>query len=140
MAGNLGNLAADLAFAILNPLPSNGSTSPLRLKTSILWRTKRLISNSSHLLTLSWEVSALGFLLNLISLESPTLAVSTDPIMEMTGNLVEYQGSLPTYGMPFLFSCSSLIIAYKVALMDAPIRLQLFNQDDSADSIVFYED
>lgn len=137
MAGNLQNLAVDLALAISNPLPSSGATSPLRLKTSILWRKRRLVSNSSHLLSLAWEQSGLGFLLNLIALESPTLAVSTDPIFQITGDLVEYQGGLPTYGMPSLFSCSNLIMAYKVALMDNPIRIQVFNQDDSSDSIIF---
>jgi hypothetical protein len=137
MAGNLHDLGVELGVAMLNPLPSTGATSALNLKTSLFWRTKRLVSNSSHLLTLQWEVSALGLALNMIALESPSIAVSTDPIWQMTGNLVAFLGSLPTYGMPYLFSCSGLIVAYKVALMDSPIRMQLFNLDDSSDSIIF---
>lgn len=140
MAGNLRDLGAALGVAMLNPLPSNGSTSPLRIKTSIFWREKRLISNSSHLLSLDWECSGLGLALNMIALESPTLSVSTDPIWQITTNLVEFLGVLPTYGMPYLFRCSGLIIAYKVALMDAPIRIQWFNQDDSDDSLMFLEE
>lgn len=137
MAGNLHDLGVDLGVAMLNPLPSIGATSPLHLKTSIFWRKRRLISNSSHSLLLQWEVSGLGLALNLIALESPSIAVSTDPIFQMTGDLVAFLGGLPTYGMPYLFSCSGLIVAYKVALMDSPIRIQLFNQEDSTDSIIF---
>ncbi len=140
MAGNLRDMSADWAAAMVNPLPSNGSTSPLQIKTSIFWRQKRLISNSSHLLTLAWECTGLGLALNLILLESPTLSVSTDAITEITTNLVEFLGPLPTFGMPYLFRCSGLIIAYKVALMDAPVRMQLFNQNDSDDSVILFED
>jgi hypothetical protein len=75
----------------------------------------------------------------MIALESPTLSVSTDPIWQTTGNLVEFLGPLTTFGMPYLFRYTGLIIAYKVALMAAPIRIQLFNQDDSDDSIIFFE-
>jgi len=139
MAGNLESLALDLATAMLNPFPSDGLTSNLHLKTSIHWQKKRLISNSSHLLLLNWECEGLGFLLNLIALESPTMSVSTDPILSITGNLAEFQGRLPTFGMPFLFRCTSLIMAYPVALMVAPLHIQFFNQNDSDDSIVFFE-
>lgn len=140
MDANLSQWALSLRAAMINPLPSDGSIMPLQLKTSIGWNKKRLVSNSSHMLSLSWESAGLAFLLNMILLESPTLSVSTDPILSMTCDLVEYQGSLPNYGMPSLFRCSNLIIAYKVALMASPIRIQLFNQDDSNDSIVFFED
>ena len=140
MAGNLHDLATDMAAALVSPLPSSGSTSPLLLKTSIFWRRNRLISNSSHLLSLAWECSGLGLALNMIALESPTLSVSTDPIWQTTGSLVEFLGPLPSFGMPYLFRYTGLIIAYKVALMDAPVRMQLFNQDDSGDSIIFFED
>jgi len=139
MAGNLQALAIDLQLALASPFPSSGSTLPLRLKTSLFYQQRRLVSNSSHLLTLAWEQSGLGFQLNLISLESPTLPVSTDPIMQLTCNLVAYLGSLPTYGMPSLFACTSLIVAYKVALMAAPVKLTLFNLDDSSDSIEFQD-
>jgi len=139
MAGNLQNLALDLRLALASPFPSNGSTSPLRQKTSLFYQQKRLASNSSHLLTLAWEQSGSGFQLNLISLESPTLSVSTDPIMQLTCDLVAYQGSLPTYGMPSLFACTNLIIAYKAALMAAPVKLTLFNLDDSSDAIEFHD-
>lgn len=139
MAGNLQNLAVDLGAALSSPFPSDGSTSPLRLKTSIFYRERRLISNSSHSLTLAWEQSGLGLALNMILLESPTIAVSTDPTIQITCNLAAYLGSLPTYGMPSLFSCTGLIIAYKVALMVSPVRIQFFNQDDSSDSIIFFE-
>lgn len=140
MDGSLQEMGVSLAAAMVSPFPSDGSTIPLLLRTSMLWREKRLISSSSHLISFSWSVAALGFLLSMITLESPTIAVSTDPITEMTGNLVEYQASLPTYGTPSFFRCTSLIIAYKVALMGAPLRLQLFNLLDSDDSIIFLED
>lgn len=139
MDANLRQLSLSLAVAMASPFPSDGSTSPLRLKTSIFWRERRLISNSSHLLSLAWECTGLGLALNLIMLESPTIAVSTDPIVQITTNLVEFQGPLPFYGMPYLFVCSGLIVAYKVALMDSPIRMQLFNQDDSDDSMILIE-
>jgi hypothetical protein len=76
----------------------------------------------------------------MIALESPTLSVSTDPILQTTCNLVEFLGPLPTYGMPYLFRCTGLILAYKEALMVAPLRIQLFNQLDSDDSIIMFED
>jgi len=137
MAGNLQTLSLDLQTALASPFPSSGSTSPLRLRTSILWQKRRLVSSSSHLLILGWEQTGLGFQLNMILVESPTLSVSTDPILQMTCDLVGYQGGLPTYGTPSLFACINLIIAYKVALMASPVRIQLFNQDDSSDSIIF---
>jgi len=140
MAGNLRDMGADWGVAMLNPLPSNGLTSPLQVKTSLFWRQKRLISNSSHSLLFNWECSGLGLALNTIALESPTMSVSTDPIVQITCNLVEFLGSLPTFGMPYLFRCSGLIIAYKEALMDAPVRIQLFNQLDFDDSIILFED
>jgi hypothetical protein len=140
MVGNLNSLSLDLATAMLDPLPSNGSTSPLQIRTSLFWREKRLVSNSSHLLSLAWECTGLGLALNMIALESPTIAVSSDPIWQLTCNLVEFLGPLPTFGMPYLFRCSGLILAYKVALMVNPLRIQLFNLDDSDDSIVLFED
>lgn len=140
MAGNLRDMGAAWGVAMLNPLPSDGSTSLLRVKTSILWNGKRLVSNSSHTLLFNWECSGLGFLLNMIAVESPTLVVSTDPVMQLTCNLSEFQGPLPTYGMPYLFRCTGLIIAWAAALITPPIRMQLFNQDDSTDSIMLIED
>lgn len=140
MAGNLGTMALDLAAAMVSPFPSNGSTSPLPVKTSIVSSEKRLVSNSSHLLLFNWECSGLGFLLNMIILESPTMSVSTDPILQITTNLVEFQGVLPTYGMPYLFRCTGLILAFKVALLAAPVQIHWFNQIDSGDSLIFYED
>ena len=140
MAGNLADMAASWALAMLNPLPSDGLTSPLQVKTSLFWRERRLISNSSHTLLFNWECSGLGLALNMIAVESPLLSVSTDPILQTTCNLVEYLGSLPIYGMPYLFRCTGLILAYKVALMDAPLRIQLYNQLDSGDSIILFED
>jgi len=140
MAGNLSNLSENLAFAMTNPLPSDGSTSPLLLKTSIHWNGMRRVSNNSHLLLLDWECEGLGFLLNMIALESPMLSVSTDPIVSITGNLAEFQGVLPTFGTPSVFRCTGLIIAYAVALMDRPLKIQMFNLNDSDDSIIFFED
>jgi ABC-type tungstate transport system substrate-binding protein len=140
MAGNLNDMGAAWGVAMLNPLPSDGLTSPLAVKTSIFWSEKRLISNSSHLLTFNWECSGLGLALNLIALENTSFAVSTDPILQITTNLVEFQGPLPTFGMPYLFRCTGLILVYKQALMTAPIRIQFFNQNDSNDSIMLIED
>jgi hypothetical protein len=140
MAGNLNDLSLMLATAMLNPLPSDGLTSPLQVKTSLFSNERRLISNSSHLLTFNWECAGLGLALNMIALENTTMSVSTDPIWQLTTNLVEFLGPLPTFGMPYLFRCSGLILAYKVALMVAPLRIQLFNQQDSNDSIILFED
>jgi len=140
MAGNLSDMAGDWATALINPLPSDGSTSPLRVKTSILWSEKRLASNSSHTLLFNWEQSGLGLALNMIALESPTLSVSTDPVMQLTTNLTEFLGRLTTYGMPYLFRCTGTIIAWKVALITFPLRLTLFNQDDSDDSILLIDE
>lgn len=140
MAGNLNDMALAWATAMLNPLPSDGSTSPLQVKTSVFWNERRLVSNSSHFLTSAWECSGLGLALNMIMLESPTLSVSTDPVMQLTCNLSEFLGPLPTFGMPYLFRCTGLIIAWKEALITPPIRMQLFNQDDSTDSIMMIEE
>lgn len=140
MAGNLNDMALSWAAAMINPLPSDGLTSPLQIKTSIYWRGKRLISNSSHTLSFNWESVGLGLALNMIALEETSFVASTDPILQTTCNLVEFLGPLPTFGMPFLFRCSGLIAAWKVALMAAPIRIQLFNLLDSNDSIVLFED
>jgi len=68
------------------------------------------------------------------------MSASTDPIWQLTCNLAEFQGPLPIYGMPYLFRCTGLILAYKVALMDSPLKVTLFNQDDSFDTIIFFED
>lgn len=140
MAGNLNDMALAWATAMLNPLPSDGLTSLLEVKTSLFWSKRRLTSNSSHTVLFNWECSGLGLALNTIMLESPTLSVSTDPILQMTCNLVEFLGPLPTYGMPYLFRCTGLILAYKVALMVAPLRIQFFNLNDSNDSIILFED
>src|ERR1041384_5489935 len=101
MAGNLSNMGLEWATAMVNPLPSDGSTSPLQVKTSLFWNKRRLISNSSHTLLFNWECSGLGLALTMIALESPTLSVSTDPILQTTCNLVEFLWPLPTLGMPF---------------------------------------
>ncbi len=140
MAGNLADMAAELATAMVNPLPSNGLTSLLRVRTSIRWNEKRLVSNSSHMILFNWECAGLGLALNMIMLESPTLLVSTDPILQITTNLVEFLGPLPSFGMPYLFRCTGLILAYKAALMTAPLQIQFFNQDDSSDSVIFFEE
>lgn len=140
MDANLHGMSLSLVTAMSSPFPSVGSTLPLQVKTSIFWSGRRLISNSSHLLSYSWECSGLGLALNMIMLESVTTSASTDPTMQTTCNLVEFQGPLPTFGMPFSFRCTGLIVAFKVALLAAPLKIQWFNQADSNDSVVFFED
>jgi len=140
MAGNLSQMALDWAVAMASPFPSGGLTSPLRVKTSIRWNSKRLISNSSHALSYNWECAGLGLALNTIVLESPTLSVFTDPVMQFTCNLVEFQGVLPTFGTPYSFRCTGLTIAWAVALITPPIKIWLYNQDDSNDAILIFED
>lgn len=140
MAGSLKEMALDWTFALINPLPSDGSTSPLLVKTSVFWNGRRLVSNNSLPLSFSWECSGLGFLLNTITLESPTLSVSTDPILEMTGNLAEFQGSLPTFGTPYLLRYTDLILAWAETLITPPIKVTFFNLLDSDDAITLFCD
>jgi len=59
--------------------------------------------------------------------------------MIMTGNLVDYLGPLPTFGMPYLFVCTDLIINLGAASMGQPIRISFHNNLDLDDAIIFQE-
>ena len=136
MDANLKTMAQNIAYQIINPFPSDGSTVPLQVKTTITSNNKRLASNSSHLISFSWSCAALGFLLSMITLESPSMSVSTDPTLEMVGNLWDYQATLPMFGTPSLLRCTDLIINLGGNSLTGLWKVHLINQADDSDNII----
>lgn len=134
MDASLKALALSMAMSLGSLTPSDGSTLPLQMKITTIWKGRRLASNYSLPISYSWSSAALGFLLNLIGLESPTMFASTDPVIQITAELLDYQATLPTFGMPSLLRCIDLTFTSGDILMTPPLSIHLVNLADVSDS------
>lgn len=134
MAANLKAAAAEMAASLSNPLPSNGSTPRLPLRITIYLSTTRLHSNISPACSLDWSVDAMGLVLNLTLNEDVTIAPSTDPLAMVTGDIWDYQASLPTYGTPSLLRCTDLTLNVGANSLTPLSKIHLINRLDDSDS------
>lgn len=137
MAGNLKEAQAEMAASLSNPLPSSGSTPRLPLKIILLLNGKHMGSNISPLCSLDWSVEGMGLVLNMTLNESVTIAPSTDPLLILTGDIWDYQASLPTYETPSSLRCTALSLSVGENLLTTLSAIHIINRNDASDRIYF---
>jgi len=110
--GQITDLASTILANQSNPLPSSGLISNLPMRILLILNGARKTYPSSHPLWLQWSLTAFSSVLSFYLNETPTAFPSSDPILKGFLFPSVYQGSLPIFGTPALWFCTSFITVY----------------------------
>jgi len=128
-------LASAIVAARGAEMNGSGLISVSNLRILQLWNS--LQARSSFLLPLSvlWETTESGSLLNLSILENPSVSPSTDPIAAIQASFTDYPLLLETFTTHSWLLCTSLTFAWKGTSVMHPSSLRLQNRNSAFDEL-----
>lgn len=128
-------LASTIVAARGAELNGSGLISVSNLRILQRWNSLSARSNSWLPLSVHWETTELGSLLNLRIMENLSVSPSTDPIAEIQASLTDYPLLLETFTTRSLLLCTSLTFAWKGVSTMLPNSLRLQNRDSASDEL-----
>jgi hypothetical protein len=99
--------------------------------------TRRISWNTLAPVYLAWSATPFASLLSFSLSETNTAFPSTDPVGGVVGALLDYQGSQPIYGTPYLLRFTSSTLSWADSFLSDYQTLHMINQSDVSDSIIF---